>query len=98
MTADQIAELAALRELVDPHNPLSRQLIDERIRSGKPADAFFFGMLQKAWRDGHLSESEIELCRQLGIDARTYLLMRKVADPLPGESRFDAVRRRLFEL
>ena len=97
MTAEQIVELAGLRQ-VDPNNPLAFDLLTQRLESGKAPDALFFGVLQRCWRDGHLSESELSFCDQLKIDPRVYVRARRVVKPNKGESRFDAIKRWVFDL
>lgn len=98
LNAVEIAELAALRELVAPTNPLSRQLIDERLAADVPPDPLFMSQLQRAWRDGHLSPEELRFCEKMDIKPLVYLRMRQVAEPRKGESKLAAVRRRIFDL
>lgn len=98
MNAVEIAELSAVRELVSPENVLARRLIDERIKSDEPPDSLFFAKLQRAWRDGDLSVEEQQFCRELSIAYPVYVRMRFAVTPRTGETRFEAVRRRVLEL
>jgi hypothetical protein len=100
MRADSMASLYALRELVDPGNVLARALIDKQIATGEEPTPMFFGLLQREWRDGHLSQDEQAFCDQTQIDPAVYVKMRatmapKVAGDTPA---FQRVKEIVFDL
>lgn len=96
LTAAKIVELAALRN-VDPTNPLADRLITETLDAGE-VTPLFFAKLQKAWRDGHLSDEEQLFCEQMELDPEVYLRFRNKLKSAPGETRFDRVKAIVFEL